>query len=633
MSTTTMQTSPGSAMTQRTEILTAAHLGVLGKTGSGKTYASKSLVEELIRARRRVCIIDPTGAWWGLKASADGKRAGLPVVVLGGEDEYRDLPLTEHTAAAIAGLVGTGGMDVSVLDLSGLSISGQHRFVERFLEELYRVNRGVLHLVIDEADEFAPQSGAPGTERVLGATARVVQRGRKKGFRAILISQRPAVLNKRVLTQCNALIAMRLPAPQDRKAIEDWVKGQADVEQAAELLGSLSKLTRGEGWIWAPEQDALYRVKFGEISTFDSGRTPDGSETHATPKAFAELDLSGLKSALEESIKEAEANDPKKLQAKINELEEQLAEKGVAAPAAPAVDVEEIRQQAYTDGEVAAVGRAREAWLPIFEKFELLSGGMANVLELARVAVQFGVDWNTTQSGARVGAAEVCSGRDREDSRPGESPGSEQPKARTPAPTHTARPARESARAGGGHHDNGHPAGVDVPRSRDLGVKHPQGPLQKILDACAWWYVAGVKTPTRVQVAIVAGYTAGGGSFRRYLSDLSSKKLIEYAGDGMYLTHAGLRQANRHSDAPSLAELHARMRNILDGPCRKLIDVALKARGGEVTRTQLAELCGYEAAGGSFRRYLSTLSSLGLIRYPKKTTVAAAAILFPEGLR
>jgi DNA helicase HerA-like ATPase len=56
------------------------HIGVLGKTGSGKTYFVRGVVEGLLDDNARVCIIDPTGAWSGLRSSATGKSAGyLPL--------------------------------------------------------------------------------------------------------------------------------------------------------------------------------------------------------------------------------------------------------------------------------------------------------------------------------------------------------------------------------------------------------------------------------------------------------------------------------------------------------------------------------------------------------------------------
>jgi len=41
----------------------AHHLAIFGRTGSGKTYTAKGIVENLLDEKRRVCIIDPAGAW------------------------------------------------------------------------------------------------------------------------------------------------------------------------------------------------------------------------------------------------------------------------------------------------------------------------------------------------------------------------------------------------------------------------------------------------------------------------------------------------------------------------------------------------------------------------------------------
>ena len=43
------------------------HVAILGKTGSGKTYTAKGLVEGILDDKRRLAVVDPTGAWWGLR--------------------------------------------------------------------------------------------------------------------------------------------------------------------------------------------------------------------------------------------------------------------------------------------------------------------------------------------------------------------------------------------------------------------------------------------------------------------------------------------------------------------------------------------------------------------------------------
>lgn len=55
---------------------------ILAKRGVGKTYTASVLVEEMLKAGLPVVVVDPIGVWWGLRASADGQSAGLPIVVI-----------------------------------------------------------------------------------------------------------------------------------------------------------------------------------------------------------------------------------------------------------------------------------------------------------------------------------------------------------------------------------------------------------------------------------------------------------------------------------------------------------------------------------------------------------------------
>lgn len=312
----------------------AQHLAIIGKTGAGKSYATRSIVERLLDDGRRVCILDYTGVWRGLRSSANGKRGAYPVVIFGGE--HGDVPLNEHAGPAVAKLV-AGGNRPCILDLDGMTVGAQQRFVTAFLEELYRLNTQPLHLVIEEIDEFAPQTGAPGTERMIGAVARIFQRGRRKGFRAIAITQRPANVHKRVLTQCNALVMLRLVAPQDRKAISEWIRGHADDEEGRRIIDALPKLARGEGFVWAPEQDVLQQVKFPAIKTFDTMRAPEEGEDHE-PASWATVDLDAIRTEMADAVKEADANDPKKLRSEIARLEREMRQRD-RAPASQAVTI------------------------------------------------------------------------------------------------------------------------------------------------------------------------------------------------------------------------------------------------------------------------------------------------------
>jgi len=255
----------------------AQHIAIVGKTGSGKTHAAKACAEWPLQQKQRVCIIDPTSAWWGLRSDAKGTGPGFPVVVFGGE--HADVSLTAHNGVAIAEIIGT--TDISaVLDTRLMTVGERTRFFSDFGEALLRVNKGPLHLIIDEAHLFAPQGRVadPQSGKMLHAANNLVSLRRGIGLRIIMITQRPAKLHKDSLTQAETLIALRLIAPQDRRAVEDCFGEWAEPKQGAKLLASLPSLPTGSGWIWAPELGVLEQATFPRISTYDSGRAMAATE-------------------------------------------------------------------------------------------------------------------------------------------------------------------------------------------------------------------------------------------------------------------------------------------------------------------------------------------------------------------
>lgn len=276
---------------------------IVGTTGAGKTYAAKGAVEALLEAGRRVVIIDPTGAWYGLRSGADGgSKGGFPVTIFGGD--HADIEITPDAGSEIAAAI--AGRDVqAIIDVSDMTGGEKTRFLTAFLQRLYADNRAVLHLVVDEADEICPQNPMPEERRLSGAFDKIVRRGRIKGFRPLMITQRPAVLHKNVLSQIGTLIALKLTSPQDRKAIEDWVKGNADAAEARAVMTSLPTLKRGEGWVWSPADHVLQREHFPAIRTFDSSRSPEVGETTVAP-ALTAVDVAALRAALTPVSKPAE---------------------------------------------------------------------------------------------------------------------------------------------------------------------------------------------------------------------------------------------------------------------------------------------------------------------------------------
>lgn len=543
------------------------HMAILGRTGSGKTYAAKGGVETLLREGRRVCIIDPTSSWWGLRSSADGKEPGFPVVVFGGE--HADVPITAESGERLAAIIAERNLPC-VVDLSDFGMGERHRFMASFLSTLHRHNRRPLHLVIDEADEAAPQNPLPETRRVLHEVDRLVRRGRVKGFVVTLITQRPAVLHKNVLSQASTLIAMRMMAPQDRSAIEAWVEAHADKKTAATVLDSLPRLQPGEGWIWSPELGLLERVKFPPITTFDSSRTPDEDEV-AEPVAAAAIDLGDLREAL-----------------------------GADADAVAEPIGEDERKKAFEEGR--EVGRMLGYQQGQADQQKIINTLVERVAELEE----------RLDAIAKLAAGAVPAPTDERQ-----------------APYEAGPPATdEIAEKNNSKYSDPIPAPPKpaAPERRHEGISRPQ---QRILDALAWLDTIGIRDADRTQLALLADASPKSSAFANNLGALHSGGFVSYpVGKRVALTPKGARAANRPERPPTSADLHAMIRSKVSGPQWAILSQLIGVFPHALKRERLAHLAGASAQSSAYANNLGRLHSLGLICYPARGEVAAQPVLF-----
>jgi len=325
---------------------------ILAMRGKGKTHTASVFSEEFLKAGVPVVIYDPIGVWWGLKSSADGKRRAFPVAIFGGD--HADVPLEERAGAMIARAI-VKNRYAAILDVSRLSKGKRITFMADFMESLYHENREAVHYIADEVHTIAPtQTRDRGGDaaRCLGAMEDLILQGRARGVGVTAISQRPAMVNTSVRTQCSSLIAMGMSGPHDIKAVMEWVEVHADEEQAAEMLASLPTLPIGEAWFWSPSAFEIFkRVKFRPRETFDSSRTPKVGEARRVPKVLATPDLDKLGADIKATVEQAKANDPAALKRRILELEKQIKDHPTAAAPAPKV----IEKKIVTDAQVKRV--------------------------------------------------------------------------------------------------------------------------------------------------------------------------------------------------------------------------------------------------------------------------------------
>ena len=569
-------------------------VAILGRKGGGKTVTAKNLVERCLDLGRRVIVLDPLGVWAGLRTSADGTKAGYRVAVFGGE--HADLPIDPAAATPLAATLAAENLP-AVVDVSELSKADQGRFVGAFLDELRRVNREALTLVLEEADVFAPQNPlGDDSKRVHAAVDWIARRGRFRGFRLVTVSQRPARLSKDVLTQASTLIVHRLPAPQDRDAVKAWVEGNGDRDQARTVFDTLSGLEVGEAWVYAPEHQLLERMRFPLMKTLDTSATPKAGEARIEPKSLAQVDVSAIRAALEAAADTAAMR--------------KTSSRSAARKNAPTDDQGATLNPAELDARIAQA----EA-----KGYELgIDHGVILARQQLRVVINGAVADFATFVGKRLNEASIdVSPAAHQLLKDVQGPSSSAPKT-PPIPSPPPPPPSASrltvARAA-----------LDGASNRTADIPAPQ---RKILDALAWWQVMRIGTPTLNQVGHVAGYKQGG-TFDRYRSALRSAELIDYPAPGrMALTPAGASIARAPTTRPTKDAFHAAVRQQLSGPLDRLFAPLIEAWPGELTIEELAAAAGY-SPGGTFDRYRSALRSLDILDYPRPGTARASDWLFP----
>lgn len=533
------------------ELIKAAdqHMAIIGKTGSGKSYAARRVVEHLLDLDRRVCILDYTGVWWGLRSFSRG-RGGYPVVIFGGDKH--DVPLNDTMGSPLGRWVAENDVPC-IIDMDGMTIGAQHRFVTAFLESLYQYNRRTLHLVIEEIDEFAPQTTVHGMERLVGAVSRIFQRGRKKGFRAIAITQRPANCHKRILAQCNGLIAMRLVAPQDRKAVSEWIRGQADEESGKGVINSLPNLPIGECWLWFPELDILSTYKFDRIKTLDTMKAPEHSDD-SKPVQLTRINLDEIRKTFSDAIEKASQDDPVVLKKKLAELRAEMAR------SKPETIVKEVVREVIT--------------ADTFSRLKEIMSDLAKMISSMEAA----------QNELKTLIKKI----------PDEAPPYVLPQQRIAAPKT--------------QHKDSENFSSHLPSTATDGIKLSAGE-RRILSVLASYTSSGSGMYVK-KLALLAGLAPRSGTFNTYLSRLRTYGLISGSKNDTKLTSKGASIADQSGADINCVEHWS---NYLGSSGAGRMFRALLS-SAEMTRHELAEAAGLSHTSGTFNTYLSKLRTLDLVR-------------------
>ncbi|MCK7470252.1 MAG: ATP-binding protein [Desulfomicrobium escambiense] len=112
--------------------------------------------------------------------------------------------------------------------MTGILPELQAMIVSRLLTDVFEARKRRLispgMVVVEEAHNYIPERGT-GNAASTSIVRTIAAEGRKFGLGLMIISQRPARVDKNVISQCNTQIIMRVTNPNDLKALSKGLEG------------------------------------------------------------------------------------------------------------------------------------------------------------------------------------------------------------------------------------------------------------------------------------------------------------------------------------------------------------------------------------------------------------------------
>lgn len=177
--------------------------------------------------------------------------------------------------------------NASIISLLGLEPHIQQLVVAKLCKELFDARKlgriPEFFLLIEESHNYCPERGF-GDAISSEILRTVASEGRKFGFMLGVVSQRPARVDKNVLSQCNTQIILKVTNPNDLRAIGRSIEGfTANMENEIKQLPVGHALVVGE----CVEQPITVVVRIRETRHGRARKPGDMDEEKEKPKARA----------------------------------------------------------------------------------------------------------------------------------------------------------------------------------------------------------------------------------------------------------------------------------------------------------------------------------------------------------
>jgi len=208
---------------------------IIAQSGAGKSWMIAVVCEQLCKNNIPFLVIDTEGEFFTLKEKFD--------VFWVGSDEQCDADISQIDFKDLIKKSISSGEPI-VFDVS--EVVDQQKIVEQLAHAIYDVASDVREpylLIVEEADKFIPQSKESSKK-----LEEIARRGRKRGLGMLIATQRPSLVNKNVLSQCNNQMLGKLTIENDLKAVDLFFSNRKQVEELVSLepgeffvMGSISK--------------------------------------------------------------------------------------------------------------------------------------------------------------------------------------------------------------------------------------------------------------------------------------------------------------------------------------------------------------------------------------------------------
>jgi hypothetical protein len=238
---------------------------IIAQSGAGKSWGIAVLCEQLLQMHIGFCIIDTEGEYASLKDQF--------VLTWIGSDEKCDVDIEQITQPDLVHLLQSAirSHTAIVFDVSETDMRERVTFLTDTLYSVVNRLRQPFLLIVEEADKFIPQSGESIRE-----IEEISRRGRKRGLGLLIATQRPSLVTKNVLSQCNNQIIGKLSIENDLKSVRIFFPSVKEVNE-------LTELQPGEFFVMGGLTHDKVRMRFHARICEHRGLTPQLSDHPPEP--------------------------------------------------------------------------------------------------------------------------------------------------------------------------------------------------------------------------------------------------------------------------------------------------------------------------------------------------------------